>query len=172
MLGASWLDLFYHELQCLVAAWTLEVLCIYVLRSQKGLARYHYCRIISWLFWQRVAVWDTLLSLVSWLCHWYEPLWSLRVIVDMVSYNVGWKHACCLSLFMQTRAKEFVKVFLFHFQFINWIAWGQASYYKWGASRDLIRLQRIYNFWLLHAILSTVLGNIGLYFPLLYYFWD
>ena len=36
----------------------------------------------------------------------------------------------------------------------------------------LIRLQRIYNFWLLHATLSTVLGNIGLYYPLLYYFWD
>ena len=36
----------------------------------------------------------------------------------------------------------------------------------------VIRLQRIYNFWLLHAILSTVLDYIGLYFPLLYYFWD
>ena len=42
----------------------------------------------------------------------------------MVSYNVGWKPGCCSSLFMQTREKEFVKVFLFHFQFINWIAWG------------------------------------------------
>ena len=36
-----WLDLFYHELQCLVSPWTSEVLCIYVLESQKGLARYH-----------------------------------------------------------------------------------------------------------------------------------
>ena len=36
-----WLDLFYHELQCLVNPWTSEVLYIYVLRSQKGLARYH-----------------------------------------------------------------------------------------------------------------------------------
>ena len=36
-----WLDLFYHELQCLVCPWSLEVLCIYVLQSQKGLARYH-----------------------------------------------------------------------------------------------------------------------------------
>ena len=36
----------------------------------------------------------------------------------------------------------------------------------------VIHLQRIYNFGLLHAILSTVLGNIGLYFPLLYYFCD
>ena len=29
----------------------------------------------------------------------------------MVSYNLGWKPGCCLSLFMETRAKEFVKVF-------------------------------------------------------------
>ena len=35
------LDLFYHELQCLVSPWSSRVLCIYVLRSQKGLARYH-----------------------------------------------------------------------------------------------------------------------------------
>ena len=37
-----WLDLFCHELQCLVSTWSLEVLCIYVLRSRKGLARYHF----------------------------------------------------------------------------------------------------------------------------------
>ena len=36
-----WLDFFYHELPCLVSPWSLKVLCIYVLRSQKGLARYH-----------------------------------------------------------------------------------------------------------------------------------
>ena len=36
-----WLDLFYHELQCLVSPWFSGVLCIYVLQSQKGLARYH-----------------------------------------------------------------------------------------------------------------------------------
>ena len=37
-----WLDLFYHELQCLISPRSSEVLCIYVLRSQKGLARYHF----------------------------------------------------------------------------------------------------------------------------------
>ena len=36
-----WLDLFYHELQCLVSPWSLKVLYIYVLWSQKGLARYY-----------------------------------------------------------------------------------------------------------------------------------
>ena len=42
ILGMTWLDLFYHELQCLVSPWSLKVLCIYVLRSEKGLARYHF----------------------------------------------------------------------------------------------------------------------------------
>ena len=36
-----WLDLFYHELQCLVSPWSLKVLCIFVLWSHKGLAGYH-----------------------------------------------------------------------------------------------------------------------------------
>ena len=36
-----WLDRFYHELQFPVIPWSSWVLCIYVLRSQKGLARYH-----------------------------------------------------------------------------------------------------------------------------------
>ena len=30
------------------------------------------CYIISWLFWESVAIWDFLLLLASWLCHWYE----------------------------------------------------------------------------------------------------
>ena len=44
-----WLDLFYHELQCLVSLWSSDVLCIYVLQSQKGLARYHL--VISYYDW-------------------------------------------------------------------------------------------------------------------------
>ena len=36
----------------------------------------------------------------------------------------------------------------------------------------LIRLQRIYNFWLFHAIILPVLDVYGLYFTLLYHFWD
>ena len=143
MLGASWLDLFYHELQCLVAAWTLEVLCIYVSRPQKGLARYHYCHIISWLFWQCVAVWDILLLLASCLCHWYELIWFLRVIVDMVSYNNCWKPGCCLSLFIQKRAKEFVKVFNFSLS-VHQLSCLRTS--KGLSLGELIRLQCIYVF--------------------------
>ena len=36
----------------------------------------------------------------------------------------------------------------------------------------LIRLQRIYTFLLFHAIIYSVLDVNGLYFTLLYYFWD
>ena len=36
----------------------------------------------------------------------------------------------------------------------------------------MIRLQRIYNFLLFHAILYSVLDIIGIYYTLLYYFWD
>ena len=41
-----------------------------------------------------------------------------------------------------------------------------------GPEWPLIRLQRIYNFLLFHAILYLVLNIIGLYYALLYYFWD
>ena len=91
-----WLDLFYHELQCLVSPWSLGVLCIYVLRSQKGLARYHLDYIILWLFWESVVIRDLLLLLASWLCHWCEWAWDLSVIVNMVSYNLCWKLECWL----------------------------------------------------------------------------
>ena len=40
------------------------------------------------------------------------------------------------------------------------------------ASRLVIRLQRIYNFLLFHAIILSILDVNGLYFTLLYYFWD
>ena len=36
----------------------------------------------------------------------------------------------------------------------------------------LIRLQRIYNFLLFHAIILHILDVYGLYFTLLYHFWD
>ena len=54
------------------------------------------------------------------------------------------------------------------------LSWGRLKsiLYSCPNHQLLIRLQRIYNFLLLHAILSTVLGNIRLYYPLLYYFWD
>ena len=40
------------------------------------------------------------------------------------------------------------------------------------ADQCLIRLQRIYNLWSIHAILLSVLNVYGVYYTLLYYFWD
>ena len=79
-----WLDLFYHELQCLVCPWSLKVLSIYVLRSQKA-SEIPSCYIILWLFWESVVIRDLLLLLASWLCHRYEWMWDLNAIVNMVS---------------------------------------------------------------------------------------
>ena len=71
-----WLDLLCHELQCLVSPWSLKVLCIYVLRSQKELARYHMFILLHDCFDWSVDVWNLLLLLASLLWHWYE--FSLR----------------------------------------------------------------------------------------------
>ena len=64
-----WLDLFFHELQCLVSPWSSGLLCIYVLRSQKGLARYHLVISYHDCFEKSVVIQDLLLLLASWLCH-------------------------------------------------------------------------------------------------------
>ena len=122
-----WLDLFYHELQCLVSPWSLKVLCIYVLRSQKGLARYHlvisyydcfeevlsseiyyYCSLVDYAI--DMSKLDTYALLRMWL-----------VIIFAENLNDVFT---CLQ---QQEQIEFVKVFLYHFQFINWIAWGQTK---------------------------------------------
>ena len=54
--------------------------------------------------------------------------------------------------------------------FVPWASTVLARAIDITSAGALIRLQRIYNFWLLHAILSTVLDIIGLYYPILYYF--
>ena len=71
ILGMTWLDLFYHELQCLVSSWSLKVLCIYVLRSERA-SEIPFCYIMLWLFWESVVIQVLLLWLASWLCYWYE----------------------------------------------------------------------------------------------------
>ena len=44
--------------------------------------------------------------------------------------------------------------------------------YYLGVPWALIRLQRIYNFLLFHAIILLLLDVYGLYFTYLYHFWD
>lgn len=59
------LDLFDHELQCLASLCSLEVLCIYVLQSQKGLARYHYIILYDDYFDKFFVIRELLLLLAS-----------------------------------------------------------------------------------------------------------
>ena len=121
-----WLDPFYHELQCLVNPWSLKVLCIYVLRPQKGLARYHLV----------ISYYDCFEKVLSSEIYYYGFLvdyaidmgnhetWELLqmwlVIIFAENLNAS------LTYLQQQEQTEFVKVFLYFFQFVNWIAWGQA----------------------------------------------
>ena len=70
-----WLDLFYHELQCLVSPWSLKVLCIYVLRSQKGLARYHFV----------ITYYDCFEKVLSSEIYYYDLL--VDYAIDMSNYE-------------------------------------------------------------------------------------
>ena len=122
-----WLDLFYHELQCLVSPWSLKVLCIYVLRSQKGLVRYHF--VISYYnCFEKVLSSEIYYycSLVDYAIDMSKlETWALLriwlVIIFAENLNAGFTYL------QQQEQTEFVKVFLYHFQFVNWIAWGQAK---------------------------------------------
>ena len=122
-----WLDLFYHELQCLVSPWSLKVLCIYVLRSQKGLARYHlviscydcFEKVLSSEFYYYGSLADYAIDMSK--LETYALLRMWLVIIFAENLNAGFTYL------QQQEQTEFVKVFLYHFQFINWIAWGQAK---------------------------------------------
>ena len=46
-------------------------------------------------------------------------MWLVMIFVE--NLNAGFTYL------QQQEQTEFVKVFLYHFQFINWIAWGQAK---------------------------------------------
>ena len=70
-----WLDLFCHELQCLVSPWSLKVLCIYVLWSQKGLARYHLV----------ISYYDSFEKVLSSKVYYYCSL--VDYAIDMSIYN-------------------------------------------------------------------------------------
>ena len=119
ILGMTWLDLFYHELQCLVSPWSLKVLCIYVLRSRKGLARYHFViscydyfeKVLSFEFCYYSSLADYAIDMSNY--ETYVLLWVWLV------HNICWNLNAGFSCLQQQEQIEFVKVFLYHFQFIN-----------------------------------------------------
>ena len=107
----AWLDLFYHELQCLVSPWSLKVLCIYVLQFQKGLARYHlvvsyydcFEKVLSSEFYYYGSLADYIIDMSN--CETYVLLWVWLV------HNLCWKLECWLYIFKTTRANRVCKSF-------------------------------------------------------------
>ena len=111
ILGMTWLDLFYHELQCLVSPWSWEVLCIYVLRSQKGLARYHlvisyydcFEKMLSSEFYYYCSLVDYAIDMSkheTWVLLW---IWLV--------HNLCWKLECWLYIFTTTRENRVCRSF-------------------------------------------------------------
>ena len=96
-----WLDLFHHELQCLVGPCSLEVLCIYVLRSQKGLARYHFViscydyleKVLSSEFYYYSSLADYAIDMSN--CETFVLLWVWLV------QNICWNLNACFSCLQQ-----------------------------------------------------------------------
>ena len=137
----TWLDLFYHELQCLVSPWSLKVLCIYVLRSQKGLARYHFViscydyfeKVLSSEFCYYGSLADYAIDMSN--CETYVLLWVWLVHNNCWNLNAGFS---CLQQQEQT---EFVKVFLFSLSVCQLNCLRTSKGLSLG---ELIRLRRIY----------------------------
>ena len=80
-----WLDLFCHELQCLVSPWSSGVLCIYVLRPQKGIARYHFVILYHDCFEKVLPSKISYYCLLAGYIIDTSKMWDLNVIVNMVS---------------------------------------------------------------------------------------
>ena len=97
------LDIFYHELQCLVSPWSLKVLCIYVLRSQKGLVRYHlvisyhdcFEKVLSSEIYYYCSLVDYAIDMSK--HETYALLWIWLV------HNLCWKLECWHNIFATTR---------------------------------------------------------------------
>ena len=95
------------------------MLCIYVLRSQKGLARYHlvisYYDCFEKVLSSEIYYYDSLVDYAIDMCkhETSELLQTWLVIIFAENLNAG------LIYLQQQEQTEFVKVFLFLFQFVN-----------------------------------------------------
>ena len=95
------------------------MLCIYVLRSQKGLARYHFViscydyfeKVLSSEFYHYGLLVDYAIDMSK--LETYALLQMWLVIIFAENLNVGFTYL------QQQEQIEFVKVFLYHFLFVN-----------------------------------------------------
>ena len=95
------------------------MLCIYVLRSQKGLARYHlvisyydcFEKVLSSEIYYYGSLVDYAIDMSK--LETYALLRTWLVIISAENLNAGFTYL------QQQEQTEFVKDFLYHFQFIN-----------------------------------------------------
>ena len=95
------------------------MLCIYVLRSQKGLARYHlvisyydcFEKVLSSEIYYYGSLVDYAIDMSKLEIYALLKIWL--VIIFAENLNVGFTYL------QQQEQTEFVKVFLYHFQFFN-----------------------------------------------------
>ena len=97
------------------------------------------------LFWEDMIALISMLELLLFLCQYELLYWIFRI----------WIHITIKKIYTEIMPKyhSASKILFYHLP-----TRGRAGI-KLGDS--LIRLQRIYNFWLLHAILSTVWAILG-----------
>ena len=69
---------------------------------------YYYCSLVDYAIdMSNYETWELL------------QIWLVMIYAE--NLNAGFTYL------QQQEQTEFVKVFLYHFQFVNWIAWGQAK---------------------------------------------
>ena len=91
------------------------MLYIYALQSQKGLARYHvvilYHDCFDKVLASEIFYYDSLVDNAIYMNEYNFQELSFSWLVMIFAENLG-------SLYTYTRTKEFVEVFLYHFQFV------------------------------------------------------
>ena len=93
--------------------------CIYVLRSQKGLARYHlvisyydcFEKVLSSKFYYYGSLVDYAIDMSKLKTYALLQMWLVIIFAENLNAS--------LTYLQQQEKTEFVKVFLYHFQFIN-----------------------------------------------------
>ena len=117
-----------------------------------------------WRIWFIWRIWSGVPILHGW-CH-----DDIHLNIFKVPFgNPDFLHRGTVPAVSSNISSKYFTILIFE-QFVVGVKWIIIRMRRFTCI--LIRLQSIYNFWLLHAILSTVLDYIGLYFSLLYYFWD
>ena len=131
--------------------------------------------IIVWRKWSTTKLYDLVGMNFLWPCY-FEKTWLLWLVclknhhfqVNMNFYFVsfGSEHSC----YNKENYIEIMPSSTPHQKF--WFYHLPTQGREELSLGMLIHLQHIYNLWNIHAIILSVLNDYGLYYTLLYYFWD